>query len=171
MSWPSVKQSAEGLFPRFTQPEGVVTVQPPSNYDDPSLQIIVDPTGMFSHVSDLQFEANLVMDAINAIDGIWNNLKLGWVGTTASEAQDFNNQWLAAIQALFGTTADPDSGAFSKVIDAVATASINYGEAEDGNQKMFEALTSSLKSSSSNEPPPSRSDTQGPITEIAPPPS
>lgn len=146
-------------------------MQPPSNYDDPSLQILVDPVDMFSHVSDMQNQAQAVSDAINTIVGIWNGLTLGWVGTSASAAQDFNAQWTAAIQALFGTQADPQSGAFSKIASAVGMASINYGEAEDSNQKMFQSLTNDLNSPSSNLPPPSRDDNQGPITETAPAPS
>ena len=145
-------------------------MQPPSNYDDTSLQILVDPDGMFARVSDMQNEAQAVGDAITAIVGIWNDLKLAWVGSSASEAQQFNAAWTAAIQALFGTTADPDSGAFSKVAQAVAMASVNYGEAEDSNKQMFQGLTASLKAPPGSLPPPSRSESQGPVTETAPAP-
>jgi hypothetical protein len=143
-------------------------LQPPGNYDDASLQILVDRDGMFARVSDMQNEAQLIANATIAIVGIWNDLKLGWAGSSASEAQQCNTEWTVAVQALSGTAADPDSGAFSKVAQAVALASINYGEAEDSNQKMFRGLTISLNAPPGNLPPPSRSDSQSPITETAP---
>lgn len=64
----------------------------------------------------------------------------------------------------------PRSGAFSRVAQAVALASVNYGEAEDGNKQMFQSLTTSLKAPAGDLPPPSRSEGQGPVTETAPAP-
>jgi uncharacterized protein YukE len=143
---------------------------PPSNYDDPSLLIRVDPDNMFSHVGDMTSEAQVIGDAITAIVGIWNNLKLGWVGTSASEAQDFSTNWVNAVTALFGNGAA--GGAFQKIADAVGMASTNYGEAESSNEQMFLTLIKSLGSSSSSTavPPPTRDQQQGPVTETAPAP-
>jgi hypothetical protein len=148
----------------------VLTVAPPSNYDNAGLLIRIDPGNVFFHVGDMQYEAQAIGDAITAIVGIWNNLRLGWVGTTAAEAQDFNTRWVAAVQALFGTSADPKSGALPRIADAVAYAAINYGEAEDSNQKMFQSLTNDLNSPPGTPPPPTRDQNQGPITENAPAP-
>jgi hypothetical protein len=63
---------------------------------------------------------------------------VGWVGTSASDAQDFSTQWTRAVNNLFGSTSDPTSGALPKVTDAVAQAAMNYGVAED-------TITASLK--------------------------
>lgn len=149
----------------------MVTVLPPSNYDDPSLLIRVNAGDLFFHASDLTAEGQAIADAVTAMDGVWNNLMVGWAGDTAQQAQDLFNRFTAVLEAMFGTDADPDSGAFAQLVMAVSMAAINYGEAEDSNQKMFQSLSAALNSKSSNPTPFTRSDTQGPITEYAPAPS
>lgn len=144
---------------------------PPSNYDDPSLLIQVNPNSLWSYATvDMVNEGQAIADAITAIVGIWNSLRLGWAGATADAVQAFSAKWAAAVEALFGTQADPNSGAFAMIANAVAQAAGNYAEAEDSNQKMFLKLSNSITSPSGTPPPPTRDQDQGPITETAPAP-
>jgi len=141
----------------------------PSNYDSTSLVIKVDPTALWSlSQSDLPNDADVVASAIGSIQTTWQGLALGWAGTTADEAQDFNTRWNAAIAALFGTQADPSSGVLSKIADAVGTASLNYAATESTVTTMFTSFSSSLNSSSGTQSPPARSNNDGPITENTP---
>jgi hypothetical protein len=142
----------------------------PSNYDSTGLVIKVDPTTLWSYAqNDLPNNSEVVAIAVGNINTIWNNLALGWAGTTADEAQDFNNRWNTTISQLFGTQADPSSGALPKIADAVGMAALNYGETEDTVKRMFDTFSASLNSSSPTTPPPDRDDNDGPITENTPP--
>jgi len=146
-------------------------VQPPSNYDDAGLMINVNPDTIYHYaIVNLKNAATVVAGAINAIDGIWQNLQLGWAGETATEAQDFSNKWNTAIQLLFGTEADPQSGAFEQLATAVATAASNYAQAEYSNWQMFESLVNSLNAPPGTPPPPTRNENNPPVTETAPAP-
>jgi hypothetical protein len=172
---PRVSQLAEGLFPSCPGDpgltEGVVIVEPPSNYDNANIMIRVDPNTLYACAAvDMTQESQVIVDAINSIVGIWNNLRLGWAGATADQAQDFSNRWLSAVNAFFGTKDNPEDGAFPRIIDAVLTAADNYGQAEDTNVQMFRALADELNSPPSTPPPPTRDQNQGPITENAPAP-
>jgi len=170
-------------------------VSAPSNYDDAGLLIRVNADRIFqSAATDIPNQAQVIANAINNIVQIWNGLKLGWVGTTASEAQQFNDQWTNAVKQLFGTDSDPSSGALPRIADGVALAAINYGEAEDAVTKMFNSLTVGLDLSGINAgmqshmppgtqplpvgPSPGRTPTPqsgdpvyNPVSESAPPPS
>ena len=158
------------LSPGLT--EGMVIMPAPSNYDSAGLFIRVDPNTLYSYATgDMVNEAKAVAGAIDSIVNIWNNLQLGWAGASAAEAQDFSKRWVQAVQQLFGTGDQPDSGAFPKLANAVATASVNYGEAEDTVQKMFQSLTDGLNAPPGTPGPPTRGQNQPPITENAPPPS
>jgi hypothetical protein len=134
--------------------------------------IRVDPDNLFSQVANLTTAADLINDSLTAIVGVWNNLRLGWVGSTAAAAQEFNTEWTNACTLLFGSSDGSVVGAFQRVAQSVGIAAINYGEVEQGNTQMFMGLVTSLGSSSSTTPPPppSRDQQQGPVTEIAPAP-
>jgi hypothetical protein len=132
--------------------------------------IRVDPDNLFSQVTNLATAADLINDSLTTIVGVWNNLKLGWVGSTAAAAQEFNTEWTNACTLLFGSSDGSVVGAFQRVAQSVGIASINYGEVEQGNTQMFMSFVSALGSPSSTAPPPSRDQQQGPVTEIAPAP-
>jgi len=141
----------------------------PSNYDSTSMVIKVDPTALWGlSQSNLPNDADVVAFAIGNIQSIWQELTLGWAGTTADEAQDFNTRWNTAISALFGSQTDPTSGVLSKIADAVGTASLNYAETESTITTMFTSFSSSLNSGSGTTQAPARSDNDGPITENTP---
>ncbi|MFG2041281.1 WXG100 family type VII secretion target [Dactylosporangium sp. NPDC048998] len=117
----------------------------PPYYGDQSLVIRVDPDGMFVTMNQaLVLYGQGVADSIKRIIDIWNNLKLGWVGDTADEAKAFNDAWATAMINLFGTDENPDVGILTHIADAVILASINYGEAEDSVNKMFQQMSTSM---------------------------
>jgi uncharacterized protein YukE len=142
----------------------------PGNYNDGGMVISVNPDEMFRLATvDMLNHGQTVSDALNSIADIWNGLALGWVGDSASEAQDFNAKWSSAITALFGPPGDSPSnpsGALNQIANAVANAAVNYGEAEDANLKMFEQYGSGGSSTGAT-----RNNTLGPVTESAPTPS
>lgn len=149
--------------------KGDIIVAAPANYNDAGMVIRVDPGAMFQGGNRVITEANGIMDIINRVVNIWNNLNIGWIGTSATEAQDYLNRWTQAIQNLFGTDANPGSGALPELAAAAEQAAINYAEAEKMNAMMFEGLGFSLASNDPNGPPP-RNSNDGPISENAPPP-
>jgi hypothetical protein len=143
----------------------------PSNYDSAGLFIQVDPNTLYADATGpMKTAAQGVADSIDTIVNTWNDLKLGWMGTSASEAQDFADRWTKAVQRLFGSGDQSDPGAFGRLVDAVQLASVNYGEAEDANVKMFRSLLDGLTGPPGTPGPPTRGVNDPPITENAPPP-
>jgi uncharacterized protein YukE len=146
------------------------TVPTPSNYNDAGMQIRVDPDALYGYATvDMKNQAEVLVGSLNRIRDIWQGLALGWVGTSAAEAHDFSDRWNHAIEQLFGTNDDLNSGALPKIATAVAIASINYGEAEDVVVKMFQSLLDALNASPGTPTPPVRHQDEGPVTEQSPP--
>lgn len=142
----------------------------PGNYNDFGIMLKVDPNTLFGYATaDMPAEAESIAGSIGNIVNIWNDLKLGWAGTSADEAQDFSNRWNAAITKLFGTEDDPESGAFPKIARAVGYAAINFGETEDVVAKMFASLSEGLAAPPGTPQPPTRDEHDGPVTESTPP--
>jgi hypothetical protein len=145
-------------------------VPAPSNYNDAGMQIRVDPDTLYGYATvDLPHHADVLVSSLNRIHDIWEGLALGWVGTSAAEAQDFSQRWNHAIEQLFGRHDDPKSGALPKIANAVGYASINYGEAEDVAVKMFQSLLDALNAPPGTPTPPLRNQGEGPVTEQSPP--
>jgi hypothetical protein len=143
----------------------------PGNYNDAGTVFRIDPTAMFTYATvDLLAEAKAIGAAIENIFNIWQGLKLGWVGTTATEAQDFSDRMNATLKKMFGSDDDPTSGVLPKVATAIGKASINFGETEDVMKKMFDTLTTDLgKPGNGDSPPPRDVNDGGPVTEHTPP--
>jgi hypothetical protein len=147
----------------------MVIVPAPSNYDDAGLVIRVDPNRMFQlATADMKNHGEAIANALSDIAQTWEGLAGGWAAPSATEAQDFVNRWNVAVRAMFGDGQDPSTGILPKIAQKVAVASINYGEAEDVNTKMFQSVGSG---GSGGPTPPTRSDNNGPITENAPAPA
>jgi hypothetical protein len=117
------------------------------SYDSAGINIKVDPDSIFNSatliIPDL---GQYISDSVNRVVQIWNDLKLGWVGDTAQEAQDFNDRWSESIRELFGTGADSTSGILSQIAGGIAMASVNYGQAEDVVTTMFTQTADALGS-------------------------
>jgi hypothetical protein len=145
-------------------------VPAPSNYDSGELLIDVDPDAIFRYASvDIPGTATAIAAHITYIVSTWNSLKLGWLGNTSDEVQDFNTRWSAAITKLFGTDDKPEDGILSKVATAAVIASINYGVAEDAVQKMFTSISNGIDNPSHDgSGGPGRNQDDGPITENTP---
>src|ERR1700735_5051538 len=160
----------------------------PANWD--SGTISVDANTMSSIAQAVLASSTNINDYLGDIINSLNSLPLSWTGVSPALADEFYARWSAATTALSGTPGDPNAGilnaitpglaeaaenyakvgAFSKVAQAVAQASVNYGEAEDGNKQMFQSRTTSLNAPPGDLPPPARSESQGPVTETAPAP-
>lgn len=140
----------------------------PSNYNDGGTVFRIDPLTIFRHAKvDLFNEANSIGDAVQNIFNIWEELELGWVGTSAAEAQDFSDRMNANLRQLFGTKDAP--GVLSKIANAIAAASINFGLAEDNVKKMFDSLGTGLDTPAPAGTPPIRSDNGPPVSVQTPP--
>jgi hypothetical protein len=142
-------------------------VTAPGNYDSGELLINVDPDALFRYASvDIRGSSTSIVAHIYAIVQTWNSLKLGWMGNTADEVQDFNTRWSAGIEKLFGTEDKPEDGILSKVATAAGMAAINYGVAEDIVTKMFTSISNGIDNPASAGPRDSNRDLDdGPITE------
>jgi uncharacterized protein YukE len=114
----------------------------PASYDNVTLS--VEPGPLMMAADAVQDAANAVVDALNTINKTLNALQLGWDGTTAAEAQDFSNQWLAAMNGMFGTTSNPNSGVINQVITALLGAVGNASNGENTVVQMFAGLQASL---------------------------
>jgi uncharacterized protein YukE len=147
----------------------------PTYYGDVNLKIKVDPDNMWTvaNTAITQY-GNQIADSISNINSVWEQLKVGWVGTTADQAEKFNTAWQGAIRSLFGTVADPGSGVLSKLGQAVGLAADNYAETEVSVTKMFTDFDAAVNRApgtgyipwaSGAMPDPPRTVDPGPITE------
>lgn len=119
----------------------------PADYDGVTMTVEPGPLQMSADM--IEDAAEDIVAALNSINTTLSNLQLGWDGNTAAEAQDFSNQWMAAMTGMFGSESDPQSGVMNQVIIALLTAAGNCSSAENAIVKMFGTLSSELGSSSS----------------------
>ena len=138
------------------------------NYNSSSIGINVDQMSLWNYgKTDIPSIMEMLVASVDRIHTAWNGLKLGWAGTTADEAQDFNERWNAALAELFGSKEHPGQSVLSKIAVAVQTAAMNYAVAEHGVLKMFDSFYSSIIEPGGTVQPPVRDENQGPITENA----
>jgi hypothetical protein len=143
----------------------------PEFYDNAGISIRVDPDTIFQVAAvSIPSLGEDVANSVSRVVQIWNDLKLGWVGNTAQEAQDFNDSWTTSISELFGGgKGGPATGILAQIADGAAMAASNYGQAEDVVTNMFNQTTSSLgQNGSSDSPPDPHRAVNGPITEKTP---
>jgi hypothetical protein len=137
-------------------------------YGDVNIVIKVDPQDMYriAHLT-IPHYGGTIADSINGIGNVWENLKLGWVGNTADEAQAFNNEWQQSIQQLFGTQDDPGMGILAKIAAGAELAAGDYDQTELGVAKMFTEFNSQLSAAPDPNAPVNnnRDINQGPISE------
>jgi hypothetical protein len=141
----------------------------PANYDGSGTTISVNASDLYQW--SMQVMPNYgkeIADSVNRIVKTWNDLKIGWVGNTADEAQDFNDRWAASISELFGTDAEPAAGILSRIANGITMASVNYDAVEDVVTNMFKQTSSALfnpPDTSNTTPDSHRATNNGPITE------
>lgn len=126
----------------------------PAQYDTAGAVIKVAPDNVYQTATvGIPSLGQEIADSVNRVVGIWNDLKLGWVGNTATEAQDFNDRWAADISQLFGSQADGTQGGtpgiLNQLANGIAMAAANYGQAEDTVTNMFNQTADALAQSAS----------------------
>ena len=120
----------------------------PANYDAVTLNI--DPSVLNSSAETLLNLITNINDGLTNISNALSGLSLSWVGTSSSEATQYENEWNTATQALFGTPDDPTTGALNILYGGVASAAANYSANEDNISTMFNTFTSGVSASSSS---------------------
>jgi hypothetical protein len=85
-----------------------------------------------------------VLQILKDVNDTFNDLKLGWVGSTAQAVDDWNQQWQGNIHGLFGKEgADPNKmppageAYFGKIIYYVESAADNLTNASDSVEELF----------------------------------
>jgi hypothetical protein len=129
-----------------------VTVTVPASYDNVTLS--VEPGPLMMAADMIKGAADDVVAALNTINSTLNDLQLGWDGTTAAEAQDFADQWLAAMTGMFGTSKDPNSGVMNQVITALMSEVGNASSGENSIVQMFATLQAILTAGALSTPAP-----------------
>jgi hypothetical protein len=85
-----------------------------------------------------------IADSLNSIVTTLGNLKLSWIGSSATQATDFSNQWQLCMTSLFGTTTTPEAGLLVQYAGGLATAFANYDQTEDAMASMFGTMAMSI---------------------------
>lgn len=117
----------------------------PATYDNSSLSI--DPASMDNAAQNIQDLVETIGMGIQAIGQTLSDLTLSWAGQSASQAQQYNDEWTDAVNKLLGTQKDPDSGALNTLVDGVKYAAQNYSETEDNVTSMFSKFAAGGSSS------------------------
>jgi hypothetical protein len=113
-----------------------------ADYSYTNLHIV--PWDVYNAGQIVANSAQDISDALVVIADTLSKLKLGWVGTSAAEAQSFGDEWTMAMTNLFGTSGDPWLGALGQVIVTLYTAAGNYTASEEAITSMFGSLATSL---------------------------
>jgi hypothetical protein len=122
-------------------------VTAPADYDAVTMSIEPGPLQLSADV--IGDATNDIVTALNSIGDTLSNLQLSWNGQSAAEADDFANQWMAAMKGLFGSQSDPSAGVMNQVIVALLTTVGNSSSCEEANTTMFETLSDGISSGSS----------------------
>jgi Proteins of 100 residues with WXG len=123
----------------------------PASYDGVSMS--VEPGPLYFAAGLIKDNAQSIVAALNTINSTLNDLQLGWAGATAAEAQDFADQWKAAMTGMFGSSNDPSSGVINQVFIAMMSAAANYSNGENSVVRMFSSLQSMLSASDAAQTP------------------
>jgi uncharacterized protein YukE len=135
----------------------------PANYDESS--IAVDPGGLNSCASSITSMVQFISYCLSDINKTLGNLTLSWTGDAANAATNYNNEWNAAVEALFGkqtsgtpsgpigpVTVTPSSaaadnaGALNTLVNGLSSAAQNYSTTENTIASMFNKYTGALTS-------------------------
>jgi hypothetical protein len=118
----------------------------PANYD--AVTMSVEPGTLNFAADSIEDATNSIISDLNTIGNTLTGLHLSWNGDAASEAQDFANQWMNAMNGLFGSDSNPQSGVMNQVIIALLTAAGNYSSTEESLTSMFTQLASAISAPS-----------------------
>jgi hypothetical protein len=100
-----------------------------------------------------------VADQIKKVGDIGSSLNIGWVGTTAQEAQDFIDRWQKTMTTLFGRSdADPNTppapgeDILGRIAAAVTGAAVNFAWANKSVTDVFNGFTAPATSTGQIQP-------------------
>lgn len=100
--------------------------------------------GLSTKVND---SLQVIGDDLKTIFDTLNNLKLGWAGQTATEAQDFFDRLDACMTVLYGKSGDTTSeenSMLSRVSNALKVAGNNYLGTEDWIISTFSSVSAAM---------------------------
>jgi len=123
----------------------------PANYDDSSLTI--DPAVLSDAAQSVKESVAEISLQLKLMNIVLTDLTLSWTGTSASAANKYNDEWNDALQDLFGTKGDPDSGALTTLASGVSAAAQNYNQTEDAVTQMFSKFGNAFSASSAAKTP------------------
>ena len=123
--------------------------------------LTVDPVTLTTRGNNLKDLGQTVADSLDRINGIWNDLKLGWMGKTADEAKDFIDRWNAVMGELYGSKEHPENGVLNEIVTGVLTVAWIFGQTEHTLFQFFTDFQHGLAGggSSGDTPPASITDT------------
>jgi uncharacterized protein YukE len=118
---------------------------PIPNYYD-AVKIRVDTGGLAYAVDQIRTAAETIADNLGTINKTLSGLALNWTGDSASQAQQFNDEWNSAVQLLFGVVDSQgnvllDDGAISVLVEGLDKAVSNYRFNEQAVINLFNAFT------------------------------
>ena len=111
----------------------------PADYN--AVNLSMAPSAISQTSLALQLAVEEVVSSLEVINTTLNDLALGWAGSTATEAKDFIDQWLAAMTNLCGSAKGATQGVLNQVMTILANAAGNYSSAEQSVVSMFSALS------------------------------
>ena len=91
----------------------------PADYS--AVTLTMTPSEISQTSLALQFAVEEVASSLEVINTTVTALALGWAGTTATQAKDFVDQWLAAMTSLFGSQDGATQGVLDEVVTILAT--------------------------------------------------
>jgi len=126
------------------------------NYD--YARINVDPQGLAQHADKLSSLATDVANMTLQMENATFQLKLGWAGDTADDAQKFSDRWVAVMKDMFGTddkndTNPSDSGVLNVMAGGLHAVAEGFGMVENAIAGSFSQLSDSLKNPSDGATP------------------
>jgi uncharacterized protein YukE len=123
--------------------------QLPASYD--AVSIKVAPAQLRNSSVNIETWVIDIFNEIESISSALSKLHAGWDGTSAAEAQDFSNQWTAAMTQLYGSADGSSAGLLSLVASGLLAAAGNYSAADTALTTMFGSLSTQLSAASSGD--------------------
>jgi hypothetical protein len=109
----------------------------------------VYPAEIKNDGNTLESLAKTVAQSLTNISNTLNDLKLGWAGKTAEEAQEFGDRWLRVATELFGTDDHPEYGVLNVIVNGVLDVGDMFAQIEGGIMGYFDDFKKSLDASGS----------------------
>jgi len=151
------------------------SVNSPSLYNDPAGKepghdktLTIHAMVMWRSSRTLQHVIFQIEDTWREIGRTWDDLKLGWTGSSSEEAQAFNDKLQRAQNEMFGRKgveeADADQPGIMRLLRGKAMgASNHYGQTEQAVMEIFDDFTAALVEKGDGKPSAPVDISDGPI--------